>query len=129
MRPSKLISSVTAAALLSAVAIGWLVDSSPGFAQGANTGGAPPFDLSDSKVVSEGAQLFRQSCTAYCHGKDGGPSRAPKLRGSKLERSYVYSRITKGSPNGMPGFETTMPRENIWKLVAYVLSLGNAEDK
>jgi mono/diheme cytochrome c family protein len=29
----------------------------------------------------------------------------------------------------MPGFETTMPRENIWKLVAYVLSLGNAEDK
>jgi mono/diheme cytochrome c family protein len=129
MRPSKLIAGVTAAALLPVVAIGWLVDSSPGFAQGANTGGAAPFDLSDSKVIGEGAQLFRQSCTAYCHGKDGGPSRAPKLRGSKLERSYVYSRITKGSPNGMPGFETTMPRENIWKLVAYVLSLGNAEDK
>ena len=69
------------------------------------------------------------SCTAYCHGKDGGPSRAPKLRGSKLERSYVYARISKGSPNGMPGFEATMPRENIWKLVAYVLSLSNAEDK
>ena len=129
MRPFKLIAGVTAAALLPAVGIGWLVETSPGFAQSANVGGAPPFDLADSKVVSEGAQLFRQSCTAYCHGKDGGPSRAPKLRAAKLERTYVYSRITKGSPNGMPGFETTMPRENIWKLVAYVLSLGNAEDK
>jgi len=129
MRSSTLITGMTAAALLAAVAIGWLVDHSPGLAQGANTGGAPPFDLSDSKVIGEGAQLFRQSCTAYCHGKDGGPSRAPKLRGSKLERSYVYARITKGSPNGMPGFETTMPRENIWKLVAYVLSLAKAEDK
>jgi hypothetical protein len=29
----------------------------------------------------------------------------------------------------MPGFEATMPRENIWKLVAYVLSLAKAEDK
>ena len=129
MRASKLIVGLTAAMLLAGVGLGWLLDHSPGFAQGANTGGAPPFDLSDSKVVGEGAQLFRQSCTAYCHGKDGGPSRAPKLRGSKLERSYVYARISKGSPNGMPGFETTMPRENIWKLVAYVLSLSNAEDK
>jgi mono/diheme cytochrome c family protein len=128
MRSSKLIAGVTAAALLPTVAIGWLVGYSPGFAQG-TSGGAPPFDLSDSKVIGEGAQLFRQTCTAYCHGKDGGPSRAPKLRASKLERSYVYARITKGSPNGMPGFETTMSRENIWKLVAYVLSLANAEDK
>jgi mono/diheme cytochrome c family protein len=129
MRSSKLIGGLTAAMLLAGVGIGCLLDHPPGFAQGANTGGAPPFDLTDSKVVGEGAQLFRQSCTAYCHGKDGGASRAPKLRGSKLERSYVYARISKGSPNGMPGFEATMPRENIWKLVAYVLSLSNAEDK
>ena len=130
MRSSKLIASVTAAVLLTAaVTIGSLVDHAPGFAQGANTAGTPPFDLSDSKVIGEGAQLVRQTCTGYCHGKDGGPSRAPKLRAAKLERSYVYGRITKGSPNGMPGFETTMSRENIWKLVAYVLSLANAEDK
>lgn len=129
MRSRKLIVAVTAVALLPAVALGWLVGSSPGFAQTANVGSAPPFDLSDSKVIGEGAQLFRQTCTGYCHGKDGGPSRAPKLRASKLERSYVFARITKGSPNGMPGFETTMSRESIWKLVAYVLSLANAEDK
>lgn len=129
MRSSNLVAGLAGAALLTAVAIGWIVDHSPGFAQGANTGGAPPFDLADSKVIDEGAQLFRQTCTGYCHGKDGGASRAPKLRGAKLESSYVYARITKGSPNGMPGFETIMPRENIWKLVAYVLSLAKAEDK
>ena len=130
MRSYKLIAGMMVAVLLSAVAVGRLVDAPPGFAQGASSSsGAPPFDLSDSKVIGEGAQLFRQSCTGYCHGKDGGPSRAPKLRAAKLERSYVYARITKGSPNGMPGFESTMSRESIWKLVAYVVSLANAEDK
>ena len=126
MRSPRLLAAVMAAALFAAaMTIGWLVDHPPGFAQGAG----PPFDLADAKVIGEGAQLFRQSCTAYCHGKDGGPSRAPKLRGAKLESGYVYSRISKGSPNGMPGFEATMPRDNIWKLVAYVMSLGKAEDK
>jgi cytochrome c oxidase cbb3-type subunit III len=128
MRSSRFLVGLTAAALFAAaVMVGWLVDHSPGFAQGANA--APPFDLADQKVIGEGAQLFRQTCTGYCHGKDGGPSRAPKLRGAKLERGYVYARITKGSPNGMPGFETVMPSENIWKLVAYVLSLSKVEDK
>ncbi len=127
MGSPRLLVGVSAAALLGAVVTGWLVDHSPGFAQGANAG--PPFDLADTKVIDEGAQLFRQTCTGYCHGKDGGPSRAPKLRGSKLDRAYIYGRITRGSPNGMPGFGTVIPQDNIWKLVAYVLSITKAEDK
>src|SRR5262245_3268365 len=125
MRPSKLIGLALGPALALAVGAALIADRTPGFAQGT----APPFDLTDTKIIGEGAQLFRQSCTGYCHGKDGGPSRAPKLRAAKLERGYVYARITKGSPNGMPGFETTLPRESIWKLVAYVLSLSKVEDK
>jgi len=117
-------------ALLLGLGTGWFLDHSPGLAQGLNnSANAPPFDLSDVKVIGEGAQLFRQTCTGYCHGKDGGPARAPKLRAAKLERTYIYARITKGSPNGMPAFETAMSRENIWKLVAYIMSLSNAEDK
>ena len=127
MRPPWLLAGVTAVALLAAMTIGWFVDHSPGFAQGANAG--PPFDLGDEKVISEGAQLFRQTCTGYCHGKDGGPSRAPKLRGSHLDRAFIYGRITRGSPNGMPGFGTVIPQDNIWKLVAYVLSITNVGDK
>ena len=96
-------------------------------AQGPN-GANAPFDLSDQKVIDEGARLFGQTCTHYCHGKDGGASRAPKLRGRNLEPGYVYARITKGTPGGMPAFGT-MPEETIWKLVAYVVSISKAEDK
>jgi mono/diheme cytochrome c family protein len=116
-----------AATLLLAAAATWV--HSAAFAQAARAASAPPFDLTDTTIIGEGAQLFRQSCTGYCHGKDGGASRAPKLRAAKLEQSYVYARITKGSPNGMPGFEASLSREKIWKLVAYVMSLANAEDK
>ena len=129
MRSHKLTAGVMASALLLAVGTGWLVGHSPGFAQGVGGASAPPFDLTDVRVIGEGAQLFRQTCTGYCHGKDGGPARAPKLRAQKLERTYVYARITKGSPNGMPAFEMAMSPEKIWKLVAYVMSLSNVEDK
>ena len=129
MRSPKLIAGVMAVALSLAVGTGWLVGHSPGFAQGPSAATSPPFELTDTKVIGEGAQLFRQTCTGYCHGKEGGASRAPKLRGQKLDATYVYTRITKGSPNGMPAFETALSQENVWKLVAYVLSHSNAEDK
>ncbi len=99
----------------------------PAAAEGLN--GPPPFDLSDQSIIQEGARLFGQTCTHYCHGKDGGPSRAPKLRGQRLEPGYVYARITKGTPNGMPAFGTAMPEETIWKLVAFVVSISKAEDR
>src|SRR5262249_293608 len=95
----------------------------------APNGTAPPFDLSDPAVIKEGSELFRQTCTGYCHGKEAGPARAATLRGAKLEQSYVRGRIMKGSPNGMPAFETILTPDKIWKLVAYVQSLSNPTDK
>jgi mono/diheme cytochrome c family protein len=100
----------------------------PATAQGANAVTAP-FDLSDQKVIDQGGRLFGQTCTHYCHGKDGAASRAPKLRGRNLEPGYVYARITKGTPNGMPAFGTAMPEETIWKLVAYVVSISKGDDR
>ena len=103
-----------------------LIDHHAAVAQGSS---GAPFDLSDLKVINEGARLFGQTCTHYCHGKDGGVSRAPQLRGRKLDPGYVYARITKGTPNGMPAFGAAMPDETIWKLVAYVVSISKAEDR
>jgi len=127
MRRARLLSSVGGGAFLFAFWAIALAAPSSATAQGPNS--APPFDLADGAVIDEGARLFRQTCTGYCHGKDGGASRAPKLRGQKLEQTYVYARITKGSPNGMPSFEGAISRENIWKLVAYILSLSDEKDK
>lgn len=88
-----------------------------------------PFDLSDPKIIEEGAHLFGQNCTHYCHGKEGGAARAPKLRGRHLDPGYVHTRIANGTPNGMPAFGQAMPEETIWKLVAYVVSISKAEDQ
>lgn len=88
-----------------------------------------PFDLSDPKIIDEGGHLFGQNCTHYCHGKDGSAARAPKLRGRNLDPAYVHTRITNGTPNGMPAFGQAMPEETIWKLVAYVVSISKAEDR
>jgi mono/diheme cytochrome c family protein len=129
MRSPARLAALMTATLLVAVAVTWVADPPPAVAQAEKAASAPPFDLTDARIIGEGARIFRQSCTGYCHGKDGGPSRAPKLRAARLEQSYVLARITKGSPNGMPGFEATLSRENIWKVVAYVMSLVNAEDK
>ena len=127
MRRSRLLINVIAVTSTLAVCAVPFLDHPAATAQGSNDANAP-FDLSDQQVIDEGARLFGQTCTHYCHGKDGGASRAPKLRGRNLEPGYVYARITKGTPNGMPAFGT-MPEETIWKLVAYVVSISKAEDK
>src|SRR4029453_12790719 len=54
----------------------------------------PPFDLGDPTAVAEGGKLFQQSCTGYCHGREGRGPRAPKLRGrAALGPPYLYSRV------------------------------------
>jgi cytochrome c oxidase cbb3-type subunit 3 len=87
----------------------------------------PPFPLDDPEAVSEGAKRFSSSCTGYCHGREGRVSRAPKLRGKTYEPGYLYSRIANGFPP-MPAFQTVLPPEEIWKLVAYIMSLSSATD-
>jgi mono/diheme cytochrome c family protein len=87
----------------------------------------PPFPLDDPGAIAEGAKRFSASCTGYCHGREGRVSRAPKLRGKTYDPSYLYGRIANGFPP-MPAFQTILPPEEIWKLVAYVMSLSTAKD-
>jgi mono/diheme cytochrome c family protein len=93
----------------------------------------PPFPLDDPEAIAEGAKRFSASCTGYCHGREGRVSRAPKLRGKTYEPAFLYARISNGLPAGqtglpMPSFQTMLPPEEIWKLVAYIMSLSNAKD-
>jgi mono/diheme cytochrome c family protein len=93
----------------------------------------PPFALDDPAMIAEGAHRFSASCTGYCHGREGRVSRAPKLRGKTYEPSYLYARIAQGSPGGasglvMPAFGSMLPPDEIWKLVAFIMSLSNAKD-
>jgi mono/diheme cytochrome c family protein len=87
----------------------------------------PPFDLKDPAAVETGRQLFQQTCTGYCHGREGRVSRAPKLRGRQLDSTYLYGRIANGWPP-MPAFRTILSPEQIWSLVAYITSLADVRD-
>jgi mono/diheme cytochrome c family protein len=93
----------------------------------------PPFPLDDPQAVAEGAKRFSASCTGYCHGREGRVSRAPKLRGKTYEAGFLYARISNGLAAGqtglpMPAFQTMLPPEEIWKVVAYIMSLSTAKD-
>jgi mono/diheme cytochrome c family protein len=118
------------AVVLTASLLGGLVEGivwAQGMRQPPAAATKPPFPLDDPEAVSEGARRFSSSCTGYCHGREGRVSRAPKLRGKTYDPGYLYARIANGFPP-MPAFQTVLPPEEIWKLVAYIMSLSSATD-
>jgi putative heme-binding domain-containing protein len=80
--------------------------------------------LQDPQFVAEGAKLFAPSCgNAYCHGTGGVGGGAPRLRGRGLEAAYLLKTISNGIPGtSMPSFKSEFSEEQIWKLVAFVMS-------
>src|SRR5205823_9925632 len=94
----------------------------------------PPFPLDDPDAIAEGAKRFSASCTGYCHGREGRVARAPKLRGKTYDPNFLYARISNGLPAGqtglpMPSFQTMLQPEEIWKIVAYIMSLSDVKDE
>jgi len=86
----------------------------------------PPFDLHQASVIAAGETLFNRRCAGKCHGLDAFAGEdAPSLR----ERSYLtpmisYVMITYGRPGtAMPPWQERLSDEDIWRLVAYVVSL------
>lgn len=84
--------------------------------------------LTDSQFIEEGSRLFAPSCgNAYCHGAGGNGGGAPRLRGKGLEAAYAFKAISNGLPGtSMPGFKPELSEEQIWKLVAFILSDAKA---
>jgi putative heme-binding domain-containing protein len=86
---------------------------------------APQADkLKDPQFITEGAKLFAPSCgNAYCHGTGGTGGGATRLRGKGLEGTYLFKTISNGIPGtAMLNFKSEFSEEQIWKLVAFVMS-------
>ena len=118
-----------------AVTIGFPVEGvvrAQGMRQPAAAVSKPPFPLDDPDAIAEGGRRFSASCTGYCHGREGRVARAPKLRGKTYDPYFVYARIENGFQGGqvgpMPAFRTMLAPEEIWKIVAYVMSLSSKPD-
>lgn len=96
--------------------------SEPGFQ--ASSQQAPEQKLKDPQFISEGSKLFALSCgTGYCHGAGGTGGGGPRLRGKGLDPTYVFDAIANGiGGTEMPPFKSAYSEEQIWKMVAFILS-------
>ena len=86
----------------------------------------PPFDLSRASVIAAGETLFNYRCAGKCHGLDAFAGEdAPSLRArSHLTPPIAYVMISYGRPGtAMPAWQERLSDEDIWRLVAYVVSL------
>ena len=86
----------------------------------------PPFDLKQASVITSGESLFNRRCAGKCHGLDAYAGEdAPSLYDrSHLTPMIAYVMIAYGRPGtAMPPWKDRVTDEEIWRLVAYVVSL------
>lgn len=77
-------------------------------------------------MIAAGETLFNRRCAGKCHGLDAFAGEdAPSLRErSHLTPQIAYVMITYGrSGTAMPPWKERLSDEEIWRLVAYVVSL------
>lgn len=85
----------------------------------------------DADAVGQGKALFSAMNCVYCHGPQGAGLMGPSLNGSAWRYggapAQIYNSIHDGRPRGMPAWGSRLPPDQIWKLVAYIESLGGAQ--
>ena len=89
----------------------------------------PTVDLNGPAVIGVGRNLFARSCSVgYCHGAEGRAGGGPRLRGKQWEPGYLYRVTAEGIPrSSMPGWKEKLSQDEIWSVVAYVMSLSDPE--
>ena len=81
----------------------------------------------DKKAIEEGRRIFMENC-AVCHGKDAKGKIGPNLTDKEWKYGGsdkdLYESISKGRPGGMPAWESILGKERIWKVIAFLRSIG-----
>ncbi len=77
-----------------------------------------------------GKALFGAMNCSYCHGVGATGLMGPPLNGRGWRYGgtpvELYKSIHDGRPQGMPAWGDRLPPQEIWRLVAYIESLGGA---
>jgi cytochrome c oxidase cbb3-type subunit 3 len=84
----------------------------------------------DKTAIAEGRRLFIAMNCAGCHGYDATGGMGPDLT-DKFWRyggtpAAIYQSVFEGRPQGMPAWGRALPPQEIWKIVAYVETLGGS---
>lgn len=78
-------------------------------------------------AIEEGKVLFDSNCKV-CHGPEGSGGFGPSLQDSKWKYGgsdfELFQSISKGRQGGMPNWDVNLSRERIWKVIAYLRTLG-----
>jgi cytochrome c oxidase cbb3-type subunit 3 len=89
-------------------------------------------NIKNAAAISDGMELYLQMNCVGCHFHGGGGIGPPLMDqkwiyGSDPEN--IFSTIVQGRPNGMPAFRAKLTDDQVWKIVAYVQSLGGLPDQ
>ena len=87
---------------------------------------------SDAKASRDGRRLFNWYNCSGCHGDHGGGGMGPSLRDSVWiyggTDARIFNSINDGRTKGMPAWGTTLPAEQIWKLVTYIRTMRSMQE-
>lgn len=88
--------------------------------------------VNDAVALQNGRRLFNWYNCSGCHGGHGGGGMGPSLRdpvwiyGGRDDQ--IFDSIAQGRSKGMPAWGTKIPDQQIWELVAYIKSMGTAQE-
>lgn len=86
----------------------------------------------DRSVLADGRRLFNWYNCSGCHGDHAGGGMGPSLRDSSWryggDAASIFASIDEGRQFGMPAWGTKVPRDQIWKIVTYIQSLGTPDE-
>jgi cytochrome c oxidase cbb3-type subunit 3 len=86
----------------------------------------------NAAAIREGRRLFNWYNCSGCHGDHAGGGMGPSLRDSTWvyggSDARIYRSIAQGRTKGMPSWGTTLPAEQIWKIVAYIKTLRTSRE-
>jgi cytochrome c oxidase cbb3-type subunit III len=82
------------------------------------------------EAVTEGRALFVRMNCAGCHGYTAAGGMGPALNDGYWRYGgapvSLFKSIYEGRPQGMPAWNPALPPDDIWKIVAYLQSLGGS---
>jgi mono/diheme cytochrome c family protein len=82
----------------------------------------------DEQAIRDGHRYYHWYNCAGCHGSLGGGGIGPPLRDDAWiyggDPASLYQSIYQGRPDGMPAYGAIASEVMIWKMAAYIQSLG-----
>ena len=82
------------------------------------------------QAITAGKALYMKMNCAGCHAYTGKGNMGPDLTDTYWRYGglpiQIYKSIHEGRPQGMPAWGAALPPQEIWKLVAYIQSLGGS---